>query len=325
MARHPLTKTLAAGALTAAALAGLFLAGCGGGAPAPPADTVGEQLPAGDGNFSSRTYERSFVFATLEGDSIFIVPWLLQTVESPDTVERSATGWLARGGIWEEFYTARWGTPSTRAPSRVLPYGSVSFVVSEGDAIDGIIFDEGPRSLELVLEDVSATWVGPRGEAIEVLHGAAYLGEQRVDGFVLDMARASGEGVLPGGDWAFLLSGDSARFVLAAEGEHGGETEPIYRGWGDLDDSVIQWAEIHVDWRETQAFPPARRDVPVAWRVWSADGLIEGELEAVSAEIRPGTGPGPLLPVRALFEVVGDLSTVEGEFEVRGLLVHERR
>ena len=78
-------------------------------------------------------------------------------------------------------------------------------------------------------------------------------------------------------------------------------------------------------WRETQAFPPARRDVPVAWRVWSSDGLIEGELEAVSADIRAGRGPGPFLPVRALFEVVGDISIVEGNFQVHGLLVHERR
>ncbi len=69
----------------------------------------------------------------------------------------------------------------------------------------------------------------------------------------------------------------------------------------------------------------ARRDIPVAWRVWSSDGLIEGELEAVSADIRAGPGPGPLLPVRALFEVVGDISTTEGTFEVHGLLVHERR
>jgi hypothetical protein len=65
--------------------------------------------------------------------------------------------------------------------------------------------------------------------------------------------------------------------------------------------------------------------VPVIWRVSSSDGLLEGELRALSAEIQPGAGPGPLLPVRALFEVVGDMRTVEGTFAVRGLLVHERR
>ena len=305
--------------------AGLLLAGCSQAAPDQPVETGSDQAPTAEGGFSARSYERSFVFAALEGDTIFLVSWLLETVATPDTVTREATGWLARGGIWEAFHSERWDAPPTRAPARMLPHGSLSFVVREGDAVDGIIFAEGPRSLELVLGEVKATWVGPRGEALELLDGAAYLSDQRVEGVVMDMARASGDGVSPGGDRAFLLSGDSVHFVLAADAEHGGEAEPIYRGWANLEESELQWPEVHVTWRETQAFPPARRDIPVAWRVWSADGLIEGELEAVSADIRAGRGPGPLLPVRALLEVVGDISTVEGNFEVHGLLVHERR
>jgi hypothetical protein len=59
--------------------------------------------------------------------------------------------------------------------------------------------------------------------------------------------------------------------------------------------------------------------------VWSADGSIEAELEALSAEMQPGEGPGLLLPVRALFEVIGEVSTAEGVFPVHGILVHERR
>ena len=61
------------------------------------------------------------------------------------------------------------------------------------------------------------------------------------------------------------------------------------------------------------------------WEIRSADGSIDGELEALSAEIQAGEGPGPLLPVRALYEVAGDLSTSEGDFPVHGILVHERR
>jgi hypothetical protein len=82
---------------------------------------------------------------------------------------------------------------------------------------------------------------------------------------------------------------------------------------------------VRVTWTSTQAFPPARRDVPVSWRITSDDGLLNGGLEVVSAEIQPGTGPGPLLPVRALYEVVGELGLAEGTFPVRGLVVHERR
>ena len=144
---------------------GLLLAACGQAAPDQSVETGDGQARTADGGFSARSYQRNFVSATPEGDSIFLVPWLLETVATPDTVMREATGWLARGGLWESFYAERWGAPPTRAPARLLPYGSLSFVVREGDAVDGIIFAEDPRSFELVLGDVKATWVGPRSEA----------------------------------------------------------------------------------------------------------------------------------------------------------------
>jgi hypothetical protein len=198
-------------------------------------------------------------------------------------------------------------------------------LVEDGDVIEGILFDDGIRRLDLILGTVEASWTDPRGGSFEVVRGAAYLADQRMDGMVLEMTRASAGDALPGGDWAFLLSGDSAQFVFAADTEYGDGSEPIYRGWGRLDDDVLQWGDVRVDWSRTEAFPPARRDIPVAWRAWTSDGLLEALLEALSAEIQPGVGPGPLLPVRALYEVEGDVSTAEGTFPVRGILVHERR
>lgn len=313
-------------AARALALAGALLtASCSDDEPVPPQQTGSAESPDAATSFSRRSYERSFVFARLDGDSLFLVPWMFETVATPELVTRQAAGWIARGGIWDAFYQDRWDTPPSRAPDRVLPHGDLSFLVREGDAIDGIVFERGSRSLELVLGDVRAAWVGSRGETVDVLEGAAYLSDQRVEGIVLQLARASVESTVPGGDWALLLSGDSALFVVAADTEHGGDVGPVYRGWADLEDGQLQWPEVVVDWAETQAFPPARRDVPVAWGVRSTDGTLEGELEALSAEIQPGAGPGPLLPVRALFEVVGEVSTAQGRFEVRGLLVHERR
>ena len=308
-----------------AAAAAFVVAACSGSEPAPPTATDAAPVAAGADALGTRTYERNFVFARAEGDSTFLVPWFLETLATPDSVKRMAAGWLARGRIWDPVYSVEWDTPPTRAPARTLPHGDLSFVVREGDVIDGIIFEQGARSLELVLGEATAHWVGPRGEAYELLDGAAYLADQRVEGMVLDMSRASGADAPPGGDWAFLLSGDSAHFVLAADEEHGGDAEPLYRGWAEVEDAQLQWPELRVDWRETQAFPPARRDVPVAWRIWSTDGLLEGELRALSSEIDAGSGPGPLLPVRALFEVAGEVATVEGTFEVQGILVHERR
>jgi hypothetical protein len=191
--------------------------------------------------------------------------------------------------------------------------------------VDALVFDEGPRGLEITLGSTQANWTGPRGEAIELVEGAAYLSDQRVDGLILDMARGWARGSRPGGDWALLTSGDSLQLVLAADTEHGGDAEPVYRAWALHFEEQLQWPEVRVDWLETQAFPPARRDVPVSWRISSADGRIEGRLEVRSAEIQAREGQGPLLPVLALFEVEGQISSEEGRFPVRGLLVHERR
>jgi len=41
--------------------------------------------------------------------------------------------------------------------------------------------------------------------------------------------------------------------------------------------------------------------------------------------MQPGEGPGPLLPVRALFEVTGEFAVGEDTYGVHGILVHERR
>lgn len=301
------------------------LVACGEPEPQPASGTGGTAPAPDDGNFVRSVYERNLVFASLEGDSVFIVPWLMKATEMPDSVMREASAWLARGGVWDRFYAERWWTPPTRAPARILPHRGFGLLVRDEGAIDGIVFEDPPRSLEIILGEGDEPWTGARGGSFQVLAGSAYLADQRVDGMVLDMARASVGDRPTGGDWAFLLSGDSAHFVVAADVEHGGDVEPLYRGWGDHGGVDLQWSEIHVDWTRTEAFPPARRDIPVEWEVWSSDGSVGGDLEAVSAEIQPGAGPGPLLPVRALYEVVGTLSTGRGNFQVHGIVVHERR
>lgn len=317
--------TLRRTAATASALILLAALACGEPEAPPPQGSGGGSPPTEAGDSVVSVYERNFVFASLEGDSAFIVSWLIQAVEMPDSVRREAQGLIARGGVWDRFYAERWWTPPTRAPGRILPHQGLAVLVRDEGAIDGIVFEDPPRSLEIIMGEGRQPWTGARGGSFHVLTGSAYLSDQRIDGMVLDMARASAGGRPTGGDWAFLLSGDSAHFVLAADEEHGGENEPLYRGWGDAAGEELLWPEIRVEWGRTEAFPPARRDVPVEWEIRSPDGSVAGDLEALSAEIQAGEGPGPLLPVRALYEVMGTLSTSEGPFPVHGIVVHERR
>jgi hypothetical protein len=319
--------TLRKGIGSAGLLAGLILGlgACGEPDPEPvPTDTPGQASTAPSAG-TERIYERSFAFVAQLGDSLLLVPWVLRHEARPDSVAREASAWLARGGTWESFYDEAWRTPATQAPERVLPHGALSLVVRDGDLIDGLVYQDGPRNLEIVMGEVLAAWVGPGGETFDVLEGAAYLSEERIDGLVVDVSRSWTPAEPPTGDWAFLVSGDSLRMVMAADIEHGLDDEPVYRVWAQrgLEDTV--WPEARVTWSGRQAFPPARRDVPTAWTVSTRDGSLRGSLESVSAEIRARDGAGPLLPVRALFHVAGTLTADGGSFPVQGILVHQRR
>lgn len=309
----------------AVALYVLAVAGCGPSQPDPPAQAGGTSAGPTAAWGDVPTYERSFAFAGLVGDSVILVPWLMRTFAGQDSVLREANGWLGRRGTWDAFYAERWMTPPTRAPSRVLPHGSLRLLVQQDDVIDGIVFGDGARRLEISLGPVRSTWGGPRGESIELVEGTGYIADQRIEGTIVHMARASAGGAPPGGDWALLVSGDSLQLVLAADVEHGGESEPVYRGYAYDAGSERLWTEVRLAWTTTEAFPPARRDVPVAWRVTSEDGSLSGEIDRVSADMQAGTGRGPLLPVRALYEVRGLMRVAGRTFSVRGLLVHERR
>jgi hypothetical protein len=319
--RGPLAALYGVAALTLC----VSLVACGEPTPEPPAQPSSTSGATTEAESGPSVYEQDYVFASVTGDSVFLVPWMMKSTVRPDSVVRETRGWLSRGGAWEAFFADRWATPPTRVPSRVLPHGDLKLLVQDGDVIDGIIFEQGARRLELSLGDVQASWAGPRGESIELDDGAAYLSDQRVEGLVMHMARASAGEAPPGGDWALLVSGDSMRAVLAADSEYGGDTEPVFRGWMDLGSEERLFPDVRVDWEATQAFPPARRDVPVSWRIRSDDETISGDLDVVSSDIEAGTGPGPLLPVRALYSVTGSISTADGSYPVRGLLVHERR
>lgn len=310
--------------VTAVLLACAFF-GCAEPTPEVFVESQGTAPSETPRTFPGRSYERNFVFTTVTGDSLFMVPWLFETTTQPGTVVREARGWLHRGGTWDSFFAERWETPPTRIPARILPYSSLRLVVRDGNAIDGIIYDEGSRNLELALGRLLIEWGGPRGEVFQLLEGSLYLSDRRLGGIVLDMARGSSSDTPRAGDWAFLTSGDSLQLVLQGESEHQGEPLPAYRGWGRLDSRNLQWSALSVDWVETNAFQPARRDVPVSWTISSADGDLEGTLAVSSADVRAGQGSGPVLPVQALFEVEGTI-TIEGRtFPVRGLFRHERR
>jgi hypothetical protein len=284
------------------------------GAEAPDATT-----------FQGRAYERYVVFMTNRGDSTLVVPWFFFAHTVPGGVQRETRGWLARGGSWEGFHAESWETAPSRAPWRVLPRGPVRLVVGPGDALDAIVYESGARLLEVVPGELLAEWRGQRGETYRVQEGAALLSNQRVDGVMIDLARARAAGDPVAGDWLFLASGDSLHLYVDSPdgGTAGGSAS--YRGWARLDFRQLQWPRIVVEWVEVRAFEPARRDVPLRWSLRSEDGDMEGTLVIRSSNMEVGAGEGPILPVDAFFEVEGSIRVEGSEYPVRGLVRHIQR
>ena len=299
----------------------LVLTACGEEASQPPASTQGPTPAAGpDRNFDDRVYERNVVFMTVGADSAIIVPWLFRSSASEQGVKRSAEGWLARAGLWELFFTDRWDSPSTRSPFRIHPHGSMDLVVRPDGVLDEILYEEGPRQLEVIIDEGMSDWSGSRGETYRVHQGAVHFGNLRIEGMILDMSRAHlREGPYPG-EWMFLTG--PGRLALIIEETSG---SPSYTAWGRRGEEEYRWPNIEVEWSAVRSFEEARRDVPVAWEIQSDDGDVEISLESTGMELRAVPDEGPVLPVEGLYQVSGSLVLAGDYLEVRGLVRHLQR
>ncbi len=308
-------------------LAILFLlAACGPGSEVPGESPLeGEETPAPTRNFHGRSYERNLVFLTAQGDSTLIVPWFFTARTRAGGVDRKVRGWLARSDIWDPFMADAWESPPTRVPWRILPRGPTRLVVGLGDALEKVVFQEGPRHLEVLLGNLLAEWTGPRAQTFRVQEGAARLSDRTVDGFVLDMSRAWTAEDEPPGDWGFLISGDSLQVVLEETRSGGSEEGGDFSLWGRIEFMDRQWDRIRLVWSERRAFETARRDVPMSWEIRHGGQEVSGSLATSAPFLEAGEGEGPVLPVDALFQVAGTL-TLEGRaYPVRGLLRHLQR
>ena len=257
------------------------------------------------------------------GDSAFIVPWSFLARTSPGAVERETRVWLARNGEWDAFFHAEWQTPPNRAPWRVLPHEGVRVVVGSGDALDRLVYREGGRELEVLPGDTRAEWSSQAGEAIRVQEASVVLGNRTITGELLDIALAQRTSDPPFGDWVFLVSGDSLQIFLNGP-PLSEQPDTVFQGWGKVDAEDLDWPEITVASAESRAFERARRNVPVAWELGSDSSAVTGVLEVRTAHLEAGEGPGPLLPVSALFEVIGSFQIGEALYPVRGLFRHRQ-
>ncbi len=312
---------------------GPLVYGCGGDPPAPPATEEGQEpSESEERNFEDGLYERNVVFMTVDADSAIVVPWFFRVSSSAEGVERLTQGWLARAGLWEPFFYDQWSTGPTRTPFRIQPRGPMDLIIDDLGNLERILFAEGPRQLEVVIDEGISDWSGNRGETFRVHQGAALFGDQRVEGMVLDMNRARLRDSPEPGEWMFLTGPRRLAIVVEATGG-----SPAYAAWGRLGEEEFRWPNVEVEWSAVRSFEEARRNVPVAWQVRSPGaGALEGGvvLTIASAGMEQGTnrlgsgvlqaqtGEGPVLPVDGLFQVTGYVVLAGDSLEVRGLVRH---
>ena len=302
----------------------VLLHGCGGDAPAPRVTEPGlRPSESAERNFEDGLYERNVVFMTVDADSAIVVPWFFRTSSSAVGVERLTEGWLARAGIWEPFFHDQWISEPSRTPFRILPRGPMDLIIGAGGNLERILFEEGQRQLEVVIDEWMSDWNGNRGETFRVHQGAALFGDQRVEGIVLDMNRARLRESPEPGEWMFLTG--PRRLVIVVESPGG---SPAYTAWGRIGEEAFRWPEVQVEWSAVRSFEEARRDVPVEWDIRSTgsiDGGVELTLASAGMELRAEEGAGPILPVNGLYQVTGWAVLAGDSLEVRGLVRHVQR
>jgi len=308
----------------------LALGGCGERTPDPGiADTSGAvdtlQDAAAVGPRGER-YERVFAFVSAGTDSVLVVPWefLTERRGALDLHERRLR--LGRPAGWEQLALDVDTTGHVPGPARILPGRRIRILVGENGAIEVLESRDPNRAIALDIGVPLAQWSGPGTEGIRFHRALLQMADTTASGFLLDLNRSWQDPAQERGDWIFVQGGDGFQLALSEAGEIARSPDMTrFRGWGRISVRDVQWGALRADWSEVRAFERARRDIPVAWQIETADDELSGTLEAVSSHLRAGEGEGPLLPVDA-FHLVRGSFTFEGDtFEVTGIARHRRR
>jgi hypothetical protein len=266
-------------------------------------------------------FERNLVLMTMAGDSAIIVPWLFRTETNVDGALREVGAWLSRGDTWEPFYFERWRTGPTRAPFRIHPRGPLDLVIGNEDALEAVLYEEGSRKLETVLDEPLTDWRGVQGTTFRIHRGALFLSDRRLEARVVDMSRSRRSDQPAVGDWMYLQAGPELSLVLEAPvAEPTGEVP--YTGWALMGDEQLEWSNVQVKWSELRDYEEARRNIPASWNIRSADGQLTGTLSSTASYLQVVASDGPLLPVQGLFRVQGRLTIAGDSIEVRGMVRH---
>lgn len=301
-------------------------------------------MPAPQGQDVTRVHERTVFFledaspagggSVQDSRAALTSTWHFETAERADeTEERRTLVTSARGGSWSLLHADTVAMPGTRAPWRILPRRPLRLVVGPEDRIERFRLDRDEGPWELFPAPVTREWSSPDGTTLRVMDGELGTGEEDdLTGTVVDVSRSwrpgpEWEGAGVALDWVVLLA-DGEPVLFLEELIPNGPDAPrpgSYRGWSALVTPESLWPRVQVDWTERGAFERARQDIPARWTARAAgDDGFEAEWHNIGSWLEAGEGDGPLLPVRAFFQVEGEVRFDSDTLQVQGLVRHVR-
>lgn len=292
-----------------------------------------------------RVHERTLALVGSRDDTAIVSAWHFETLESGDgTEERRRLVVEAWEGSWGPVDADTSRIAATRAPWRILPSRPFRLVVGLEDRLELLRLDgplptprDGPLdALELAPGSPTHEWASPDGTLLRVQPGerTARRGEEATAarGPLVEVIRSwrPDPGQPAGGqalDWVVLLAGGEPVLFLEELPPLGTELSRPgrHRGWSALRDPDSLWPVVEMAWPEVGAFERARRDIPATWSA-SAPGPdgFEAQWSVTGSWLEAGEGEGPLLPVRAFFEVEGFVRFGDDSVGVRGLVRHSQ-
>ena len=267
--------------------------------------------------FLGHRFQRTFLFLSAEEGTRVAVLWTFLQEVVPEGVLRSRTGYLSGEDQWEELLRDQRMTPHQRFPWRILPGGGIRIVMDPGEEITSISFDLPARQATVTRGRLLGDWSPGPERTLRLFQSDLILPTRELRGYLLDSSWTGTDPDVPApSDWALLVTQGATPFVLVQEdSEHPAEGErSTWIAWSPSGASPRIWAPVDVRWTDVTPVERARRNAPEAWwmqtpETRAAEPWLEASLTRRSVFMDILDGPGPVFPIRGLYQVEGTLQT----------------
>jgi hypothetical protein len=301
-------------------LVGVVLGGCTPGEDRPSAAVglgAGSAVTESAPPFLGQRFHRTLLFLSADEGTPVAALWTFQQEVVPEGIFRTRTGYLSGEEQWEELLRDQRITPHHRFPWRILPGGGIRIQMGAGEEIAEISFDLPTRQVSATRGRLLGDWSPDPDRTLRLFQSTLILPTREVRGYLLDSGWAGDDPDIPApSDWALLIPQGTNPIVLVQEdSEHAPEGEAsTWVAWSPVAGAARVWAPLLVRWTAVTPVERARRNTPEGWfmqtpQVRTQGPWLEASLSRRSVFMDVLDGPGPVFPIRGLYQVQGTIQT----------------